>query len=178
MNEDLLRLDESLYVSISEPRRYKDSGARRRIGFAQRQFEQQRYVVVTLTDHSSGHGIVKAFTLRNPHPEFIAKINDPRFWEVRKNNIILVTEQAQQVERTFRTVFLRTANGDQLMTNSLDQQIKNLAANAQVRVDGEDHAIVGYINPAGNFIKLVDDDDDDDDEEVPTTTAKAEATTT
>ncbi len=160
MRENLSRLDDELYVSISEPRRYKDKGgARRRDDFSQKKAESQNYVVVSLTDHSSGHGVVKNFTLRNPHEDFIKKIGNPNFWEIRKNVVKLVTDQATQIPRTFRTVYLRTAAGDQLMTNSLETQVRNLAENTTVRHEGEEHHIIGYLDSKGDYVELVTDDE-------------------
>lgn len=158
-DEKKLILDDTLFVQISETKRFNEGPGMKRTGFARIAFEKQRYVTVTLTDHSAGHGVVKSVILRNPDPNYLARISDAAYWGIRKHAVELVLENSERVERTFRVVFLRTAAGDQVMSAPLEKQIKNLAANATIRHNDDDLEIIGFVKADGKIEVLKEDDD-------------------
>lgn len=144
-----------LYVKVSERKKFQDK--KNRSGFEKTMFQKSDYVTVTLTDHSEGHGMVKSVILRNPAPEFIAQIRDPKMWEISKETVTLITEEGSQVERTFRIVLMVTPFKKVLMSNSLEEQIRNLARNAYVMVDGRQEKFISYINSSGDTIFVGDE---------------------
>ena len=148
-------LEDYFFVHMSEPRKFKEGLGQKRKGFAKTKFDAQYYVVITLTDHSAGHGVVKAVTLRNPAVEFLQKIQSPEYWEVRKMPVTLVTQENNHVDRTFRVVYLRTPSGDALMSNDLETQLKNLASNSMIRVNGQDEKVIAYVASDNKVYSLV-----------------------
>ena len=162
-------LDDFLFIQVSEPKKFQEGANQKRQGFAKIAFNKQYYVTVTLTDHSNGHGVVKSVILRNAAPEFIAKIKSPEYWEIQKRTVTLVTENGAAVDRVFRIVVMQTPSGGVIMSNNLETQLRNLATNATITIDGAQEKILGYKGSDGKIVSLLpkdeskDDDDDDDD---------------
>ena len=165
-NNGAVSLDRDLYVHISEPKRFKEGLGQKRVGFQKTVFEKQYFVTATLYDHSQGHGQVKSVIIRNPAPEYLVKLRNPALWNIQKITVTLVVETGDEVERTFRVVTLRTSSGDQVMSNTLEQQLANLAEGSKRRdfkVNGEPVLILGYVNAKGELVKLMEDEVQEED---------------
>lgn len=147
-------IDSFLFVTVSEPKRFNSK--QRRTGFDKIAFDKSYYVTVTLTDHSEGHGVVKSVILRNPAPQFILAITDPKMWEISKEEVTVVTENGNEAVRTLRVVYLVTPQKKVLMSNGIEEQLLNLAKFTTVRVDGMDEQIIGYRDSTGAIVDIDD----------------------
>ena len=163
-------LEDTLFVSMSKPKPFKQGPGQNRTGFQKTMFDKQYYVTITLTDCSKGHGVVKSVILRNPPPQFLAKIDNANYWEIRKQTMTLVTEEDNRIERTFRIVYLKTPDGDEVMSNTLEQQMRNLAKGSLVKgPTGDMEQVIGYVNSKGEIIPLIEQtlSEDEEDAETP-----------
>lgn len=154
-------LNDYMQIEVSDIKTFNNATTyRRRVGFGKEAKKRETYVTVTVFDKSHDlRGVVKSFNIRNPFPAFVEKIRtDLSLWTIRQTEVMLkVSQDGETIERKVKltSVLLDMPSGQVEVTNSIDDQIKNLSSSMEILAWSRNGGMTWSVNAA-------DDDDDED----------------